>query len=193
MTVEVERRGPREATLELVLTAAFRLLIDEGAHAITAQRIHQETGIARTTIYRHWPEPADLIRTMFDRAVAGRGIPAFTGDLRSDLQIAVDSLVQRFNRRPVRALFGALVEHGRRDADAGDIAADYVRGLLTPVRHAVDAGIERGELVDGDVDGMVDELSATLFMRHVLLGEQVDDDDASRAVESFLQRHAVRR
>ncbi|MEM9039849.1 MAG: TetR/AcrR family transcriptional regulator [Actinomycetota bacterium] len=193
MTVEVERRGPRQATLEVVLTTAFRLLIDEGAHAITAQRIHQETGVARTTIYRHWPEPADLIRTMFDRAVAGRGIPAFTGDLRADLQIAVDSLVQRFNRRPVRALFGALVEHGRRDSDAGDIAADYVRGLLTPVRQAVDAGIERGELVDGDVDGMVDELSATLFMRHVLLGQQVDDDDARRAVDSFLRRHVVER
>lgn len=190
-TTDVERRGPREGTLETVLTAAFRLLIAEGAHSITANRIHQETGIARTTIYRHWPEPADLIATMLERATAGRGIPEFTGDLRTDLASAVNSLPFRFNRRPVRALFGALVEHGRTDEGDEDLAASYIEGLLRPVRQVVVEGIERGDLVDGDVDDMVSELSATMLVDHVLLGRTVDETDAQRAVERFVARYAT--
>lgn len=188
---EIERRGPREGTLETVLTAAFELLISEGAHAITANRLHKETGIARTTIYRNWPEPADLIATMLERATAGRGIAEFTGDLHADLDIAVGSLAFRFNHRPVRALFGALVEHGRSSGAEGDLGASYIDGLLTPVRRAVRDGIDRGDLNGGDVDDLVSELAGSLLVDHVLLGRTVDDTDVTRAIDRFVERHAV--
>lgn len=188
---EVERRGPRDGTLETVLTVAFRLLINEGAHAITANRIHKETGLARTTIYRNWPEPADLLQTMLERATAGRGIPEFTGDVRVDLGIAADSLVYRFNRRPVRALFGALVEHGRTDVSNSDLAASYIQRLLDPVRRAIAEGIERGDLQEGNLEALVTELSGSLLVDHVLLGRTVNETDAGLAVGRFLERHAT--
>ena len=53
--------GPTAATEEQVLVAAFRLLAEEGPQEVTPVRIHAETGIARTTIYRHWPDRVELL------------------------------------------------------------------------------------------------------------------------------------
>lgn len=177
--------------METVFTHAFRLLINEGAHAITANRLHQETGIARTTIYRHWPEPADLIAAMLERATGDRDLGEFVGDVRSDLTTAVSDLVFRFNERPVRPLFGALVEHGRSDPDRGDLAAEYVEGIQQWVKRAIVDGIGRGELAASidDADALVNELTGPLLVEHVLLGRTVTDADGRAAVDDFLARH----
>lgn len=187
---EIERRGPRDDTVETVFTSAFRVMIAEGAHALTPYRLHQETGIARTTIYRHWPEPADLIAAMLAKATAEHDIAEFTGDLHHDLDAAVTSLVFRFNHRPVRPLFGALVEHGRQDSEKADIAAEYIEGLHQSVRRAIAQGIERGDLV-GDIDDLTTELTAPLLVRHILLNQPVGDTDTKQAVDSFLDNHAI--
>ena len=190
---EVVRRGPRTDTVETVFTWAFRLLIAEGAHAITANRLHKETGIARTTIYRHWPEPSDLLDAMLERATGDQHLGAFVGEVRSDLATAVDDLIWRCNERPVRPLFGALVEHGRRDPDRGDIAAEYVAGILKWIRRAIEDGIERGELAGSteDVDRLVTEVSGPLLVEHVLLGRSITQDDGRAVVASFLAAHAA--
>ncbi|MEL6980920.1 MAG: TetR/AcrR family transcriptional regulator [Actinomycetota bacterium] len=190
-TEPAERRGPRSETVETVFTWAFRLLIAEGAHAITANRLHQESGVARTTIYRHWPEPADLLAAMLERATGDQDMPDFVGATRADLTIAMEGLVFRFNERPVRPLFGALVEHSRRDPDAEDLGATYISGVLRSIRRAVSEGIDRGDLKPGDVETLTDELAGPLLVRHVLLGRDVDDADAASAIELFLDRHAT--
>lgn len=191
MTEPMERRGPRSETVETVFTWAFRLLIAEGAHAITAHRLHQESGVARTTIYRHWPEPADLLAAMLERATGDQDMPDFVGATRADLTIAMEGLVFRFNERPVRPLFGALVEHSRRDPEAEDLGATYINGVLRSIRRAVAEGIDRGDLDPGDVEALTDELAGPLLVRHVLLGREVDNADAAAAIELFLDRHAT--
>lgn len=191
---DVVKRGPRNDTIETVFTAAFRLLIDEGAHAITAHRLHRETGIARTTIYRHWPEPADLLASMLERATGDQDMGGFVGEVRADLTTAVDALVFRFNERPVRAMFGALVELGRREPGEGDVAAGYVDGIVRAIRQAIAEGVERGELVGSPerLDAMVAELTGPLMFEHVLRGHTVTEADGRRAVDEFVSRYARR-
>lgn len=178
-------RGPRSGTVETVLTTAFRLLIQEGAHAITPQRIHAETGVARTTVYRNWPTTADLITTMLAKATSEADLPAFTGDYRADLDIGVQSLVFRFNNRPLRPLFGALVEHGRQGGEA-DLAAGYIRALLRPLVRAIEQAIERGDRPPGDPEVLAVELAGPLLTRHILLGETVSEADGRQAVTRFV-------
>lgn len=169
-----------------MLTAAFRILIEEGAHALTPQRVHRETGVARTTIYRNWPGTADLMATMLERATGDQDTAEFTGDLDHDLAVAVDSLVFRFNERPLRPLFGALVEHGRREDD--DIAAEYIRGVLRPIGRALTEGVERGDLECRDIDAAVLDIAGPLLVKHVLLGETVTDADGAAAAKTYLER-----
>ncbi len=185
-------RGPRGDTLETVLTAAFRILISEGAHALTPQRVHRETGIARTTIYRNWPTTGDLIATMLERATGDQDLAPFTGNLEADLLNAVDGLVFRFNHRPLRPLFGALVEHGRHGSET-DIAADYINGVLSSITRVITEGVDRGDLAVDDIDGAVLELAGPLLTKHVLLGQTISEEEreAEAAVQQFLSRYAT--
>src|SRR6266568_3928724 len=54
---------PRAArSREAILAAAFDLLAREGPGAITHQRVAQQAGVGRATVYRHWAAPEDLLR-----------------------------------------------------------------------------------------------------------------------------------
>ena len=178
-----EARGPRVDTVETVFTYAFRILIAEGAHALTPQRLHRESGIARTTIYRNWPETGDLIAAMLAKATGDQDVAPFVGSHPADLRTAVASLIFRFNHRPVRPLFAALVEHSR-SADE-DLAAEYISGLVRPVVRALREAAERGDLDVGDPDATANDLVAPLLMRHVILGLDVAESDGDDLVDAF--------
>ena len=89
---------------KIVLGAAASLLIDEGHHAVTAQQVSKVTGIARSTIYRHWPYQASLLLDAIDIVLAPHQSTPNTGELGADLTNALESLRLRLSRRPFRAI-----------------------------------------------------------------------------------------
>ncbi|MDH3684560.1 MAG: TetR/AcrR family transcriptional regulator, partial [Acidimicrobiia bacterium] len=106
--------GPHDDTLAKLLPVALHLFIEEGGASLTPTRLHRETGIARATIYRNWPDPADLIEILLATAIEQPPGDEFQGDLRRDLHTAMDLLRQQFEERPVRALLAACLDYGRR-------------------------------------------------------------------------------
>jgi AcrR family transcriptional regulator len=53
---------PRAArSREAILAAARHLLLAEGPAAVTHQRVAQESGTGRATVYRHWPRAEQLL------------------------------------------------------------------------------------------------------------------------------------
>jgi AcrR family transcriptional regulator len=48
-------------TRKIVLDAARELIVGEGQEAVTPTRLASDTGISRSTIYRRWPEPDDIV------------------------------------------------------------------------------------------------------------------------------------
>lgn len=191
-------RGPRADTIERMLTAAFRILLNEGAHALTPQRVHRETGLARTTVYRNWPTRAHLMTAMLERATGNQDIPDFIDDLEHDLTVAVASLIFRFNERPLRPLFGALVEHGRHEGSErgssgtehlDDLAAQYIDGVLAPIRRAIEDGVRRGDLAISNADTALLDLCGPLLAKHVLLGQPTTDADGEEVTGRFLTRY----
>lgn len=181
--------GPHDDTLGRLLPTALRLFLTEGGAALTPTRLHQETGVARATIYRNWPEPADLVEIMLRRATELPSSTAPVGDLRTDLGAAMALLIDRFEHKPVRAFFAACLEFGRRSERIASVADDYVAGLLEPFRRAVAAAVDRGELV-GAVDELVADLTGPLLLRHVLLGERITASDGRRQVDRFVRSGA---
>ncbi|UCG40256.1 MAG: helix-turn-helix transcriptional regulator, partial [Acidimicrobiia bacterium] len=50
-----------ERTKTVVLQAAFAVIGELGFGGATIDAIAQRSGVARSTIYRHWPDRADLL------------------------------------------------------------------------------------------------------------------------------------
>jgi AcrR family transcriptional regulator len=58
---------------EAILVAARQLLASEGPGAVTHQRVSQEAGVGRATVYRHWPRSEQLLLDVMD----GADLPLF--------------------------------------------------------------------------------------------------------------------
>ena len=88
---------PRVAqTRRRVLDAARRLLTEEGQEAVTPTRLAELTGISRSTIYRRWPDPDDIV---FEAIADDTEEPPFnpSGDTRQDLTRYLEALREGLN------------------------------------------------------------------------------------------------
>lgn len=171
-----------------MLETAFRLLIQEGPAALTPVRIHQESGVARTTIYRHWPTPADITESILGRAIARIDLDQLTDDIDHDLAVALDTLLFRFRNRPVCSFFDAVRLHGPSE-ETPTMSDRYIRGLMAPVRDALERALDDGT-ISGDLDDLTAEVCGPLMLRHLLLEEPVDPDlEGATIATAFLAEH----
>lgn len=172
--------GPANDTAATVLTAALDVLLTEGAAALTAQRLHQVTGVSRSTIYRHWPTPTDVLAALIDVAPSPRRTP--TGDPAQDLHAEVDALCNRLRDKPVGAFLQALAATAGSDPAAAELRQRYVGDLLAPFQGVLrDAGVPRTA-----ADDTVAAIVSPLLVDALLLDRPTARARAHRAVDLHL-------
>ena len=72
-------------TRQKVLDAGAVVLFTDGWSEVTHLRLAKETGVARGTIYRHWPTIDDLIVEIFESCDPAPYAAERIGELRADL------------------------------------------------------------------------------------------------------------
>src|SRR6266702_4486292 len=104
---------PRAArSREAILAAAYDLLAREGPGAITHQRVAQQAGVGRATVYRHWAAPEDLLRdVLFSAELPFFATPALP--LRPWLHAELRQLADELALPAVASLAIALMEQTR--------------------------------------------------------------------------------
>lgn len=151
--------------------------------------------MARATIYRNWPQPADLIEVLVDSSVhasrLGITVGGFRGDLRGDLHAAMEMLRTSLDEQPVRAFFAGCLEYGRRSEQVADATERYGEAVLAPFDVVLTAAVDNGE-IDGDVDALVAEVAGPVLLQHVLLGRTVSRHQSRAVVDRFLAAHTSR-
>ncbi len=190
VTCNTDRRfGPRPQTSEAVLWASIEILIDEGAHALTPLRLHQVTGVARTTIYRHWPTRASIVQLIIDFATRRSHEELMTGDVEHDLIVTTNIVIERTAIRPIRQMYAALVEYAP-DADENIvIPEEFMQRLTLPTQEVIQSGLDRGILEGLDAADLASELLGPVFHRYLLLAQTPTPDAGQKAVRNFLARY----
>jgi len=84
-------------TRRTVLDAGVRVLFTDGWSEVTHLRLAKETGVARGTIYRHWPTIDDLIVEIFETCDPTPYAADRTGDLRADLIAELSMLTENLS------------------------------------------------------------------------------------------------
>lgn len=178
---------PRVArTRESVLAAAGEVLAEEGREGFTIDAIARRSGVARTTIYRHWPEPGDLL---FDAVRAmGHKVPGVEhGSVRDDLVALFCGLAAGLDDSCLGRAMPVLLDIARRDPALEPLHREFVAERRRPPVEAVVRGIGRGELPD-DVDPelLVDRIAGPIFYRHLVQQEPYRPDEVVRLVDDVL-------
>lgn len=187
--VEAGERGgdPRVArTRAKVMEAVGRLLQTEGLEAVTFGRITRETGVSRTTLYRHWNSPSALVTDAW-AGVAPANEVAHTADLERDLVDVFLSVRDVVDSKTMRRSLPALLAAAQDDVLIGRLHAEFVRDRREPIVERLEAAVAEGELrADTDVDLLVDLLSGPLFYRQLMRRQRTSDERVVSMVTAAL-------
>ncbi len=171
----------------IILDAAAELLVREGAGAVTAVRIAEETGVARTTIYRHFPNRSGLLLDAIDTVVTPHVPTKITDNLEDDLIAALSNLRMRMTKKPFRLVFTALLDHANRDGGLVAAQRRFVNGVLQPIQDILAAAMQRGDLASTvHVERASAQLAGPLFVQHVMLRAIISEPLISETVAQFL-------
>src|SRR5690349_257796 len=137
---------PRAArSREAILAAAFDLLAREGPGAITHQRVAQQAGVGRATVYRHWAAPEDLLRdVLFSAELPFFAAPALP--LRPWLHAELRQLADELALPAVASLAIALMQQTRPAGGAGAGPHRHVTAITERLAAAFALAVDAGEL-----------------------------------------------
>ncbi|MCM5554149.1 TetR/AcrR family transcriptional regulator [Pleomorphomonas sp. NRK KF1] len=148
-----------------VLAATSDLLFERGYSGVSVDEVARRSGVAKTTIYRHWPSRTDLLRD----ACASIGTPQTApdlGSLRADIAALMGALAEALTTARWTAVLPSIVDAGERDPDMAEMYRRLQQGYSSPFEAAIRRGIDRGELpADTDVAALAAALIGPLFFR----------------------------
>ncbi|NJP46078.1 TetR/AcrR family transcriptional regulator [Actinacidiphila epipremni] len=173
------------------LAAAEELLVEQGWSAVTHVAVAARSGVGRTTLYRHWPDAAGLIRDVIAERIAGAHT-APTGDLRADLERELDGMRALLHEPVSETGLRAVIERAGSDPVFAELKEALYRGGSQVFREVVEGAKARGELpAELETDQAIDELAGPLVYRRLLAGRTFDGEYVRRIVAAFLAAHAV--
>ena len=74
-----------------VLGATLELLTEQGVGRVSVDEVARRSGVAKTTIYRHWPTRADLVLDACAQLGSDQDVPD-TGSFQGDLTALLTSI-----------------------------------------------------------------------------------------------------
>ncbi len=188
-----ERVDPRVVRTRSTVLAATRALLEEGGFpALCIDGVAKRSGVARTTIYRHWPSAAALAHEAFrDLAEATPDID--TGSLRDDLLAHLGWLRTGLEEREWGRLLPQVLAASHHDPELAELDRSFGAQRRRPALAAVERAIARGELSpDVDADDLVDRLAGPLFYRSLVRLQHTSDADLVALVDGTLSGPAAR-
>src|SRR5262249_57309824 len=136
---------PRAArSREAILAAAYDLRAREGPGAIPHQRVAQQAGVGRATVYRHWAAPEDLLADVLLSAE----LPFFAAPalpLRPWLHAELRQLADELALPAVASLAIALMQQTR-PGGAGGRPHRHITAITERLAAALAPAADAGEI-----------------------------------------------
>jgi len=172
---------------ERVLAAALDLLTESGLGELTIDDVSRRSGVAKTTIYRHWPNRAALVIDACLRMDDGDQPPADTGSLEGDVSAFLKNLAGLLVTARWSSILPSIVDAAEHEPTFADIHSTIQRRHAAPLRAALERAVVRGEILpSADLSAVVAALLGPLFYRRWFSREPVDDKFVDFIVRSVL-------
>jgi AcrR family transcriptional regulator len=175
---EEARRAALEATLDLAL--------ENGIEAVTFEDVAARSGVARTTLYRHFGSKQAMVVEAARSCFAVQPTPD-TGDLEKDLRLIFEHGKQVDEERRVPDLIPALLAAADRDEELRTLVVDMLEERRRPIRTVLQLAQLRGE-ISRDVDP---DLALTLLVGPIIMRRVIDRLDVTPEFTHAVVEHVV--
>lgn len=150
--VEAMARPRSEAANRAAIATTTALLVSEGIEAVTMEEVAARSGVAKSTLYRHFGSREELI------AAAARSCQVVfetpdTGSLESDLRHLFEAHRCSAEEQTLNELLPVLLDGAKREPDLRHLVDDLLENRRRPIRTVIRLAQLRGEVAaDLDLD-----------------------------------------
>ena len=179
---------PRVAlSRQRVLTATLDLLTETGLGGLAIDDVSRRSGVAKTTIYRHWPNRTALIIDACLRMTDGDEEPPDTGSLEGDVRAILTNLAELLVTARWSSILPSIVDVAERDPEIADVHSRLQRWHAAPLRTALERAALRGEIpLDADLNAIAASLRGPLYFRRWFSREPIEDSFVDLVIRGVL-------
>ena len=172
-----------------VLDVTAELLLERGFAGASVDEITRRSGVAKTTIYRHWPTRGDLLRDACSSIGTPLEVPD-TGSFEGDVTALVTSLAHLLRSEKWTSVLPSVIDAAERDPDIAAVYSRLQEGYSAPLQSIIQRAMQKGELPKTtDADMLVAALTGPLFYRRWFSREPLTSAFAKQIVRLVLRQN----
>lgn len=160
-----------------MLATAQQVILADGMGACTVDEVARRSGVAKTTIYRHFRDANELSMAAVEDMVEHVSTPDH-GSLRDDLHEIIMAFRRVVSHETFKQLFAEMLARAVRDHEFAKIYDEAQEMRHAPLRIAIQRGIARGE-----VDPEIDLETAMYFVQGPFVAKRLIEMDELTEVE----------
>jgi AcrR family transcriptional regulator len=178
-----------------ILAATAELLSEGGFQAVTMEAVAARAGVAKTTLYRWWPNRAalalDCVSARMTPIAAAPNSAPRAGSYRKRFQRQLKATIRLLNGKEGQSIL-ALIGAKQTDPSLGHAYSEQIaRPRRARTRKMALQAIQAKELAPGtDPDLFLDAIYGPLYYRKVVSGEPVTDGFINRIVDAAFRAFA---
>ncbi len=170
-----------------VLGATAQLLFERGFGGASVDEIARRSGVAKTTIYRHWPTRTDLLRDACSKLGTPLTAPD-SGSFEADVTALMTNLAHLLRSAKWTSVLPSIIDAAERDPDVAEMYSKLQQGYSQPFETVIQRAVRRRELpADTDSAMLIAALTGPLFYRRWFSREPLNDDFAKQIVRRVMR------
>ena len=175
--------GRIQRSRDRVLGAAFELLGQSGVVGFSVDEVSRRSGVAKTTIYRHFPSREALVLEACSGMGAELDIPD-TGSVETDLITLLAIVGELLTTARWSSVVPSLVDVAERDPEFAGLHATIQRGHAAPLREVLDRGAVPATT---DRSFVISALMGPLYYRRWFARQPIDEQFVTDLVRSVVR------
>jgi AcrR family transcriptional regulator len=161
-------RPRSEAANRAALDATVEALLESGVDGVTLDEVAARSGVAKSTLYRHFGSKEALIATAARSCVTEHPTPD-TGDLAEDLAFLFGRFEESDEAQRFPDLLPMLIDAGNRDPELREVVQEVLEERSRPLRTVLQLAQLRGEIGrDLDLDTAIAMVVGPLSHRRLV-------------------------
>ena len=176
-----------ERSRQLILHAALEELGEVGYGAFTVESVAERSGVAKSTIYRHWSDKLALITDAFQTFHEQHGPDITSGSARDKLDRIMRHVAEVVGKSVFSACIPALIEGAERDPGLRKFHHRFQTEAREPLVAVLAEGVASGEfLLHVNPDIAASALLGLVFYRRLMTPEPFDPERAADMINTIL-------
>lgn len=171
---------------EIILKTTWNLLSEEGMRGVTIEEVAKRSGVAKTTIYRHWPNRTDLLIAACSRVEGSQRTPD-EGKLEKNLTVLMTDLARMLQKAKWASILPSVIDTAERDSRIAHLHGSLQKQHARPFREVIERAKKTGELpAKSDATTITAQLMGPLFYRRYFSREGLDHQFIKSLITSVL-------